>query len=52
MTTEQAIKILKHHNRWRRGEEKEIDMLDTADIGMAIDTAIRVMQSALKKEKA
>ena len=50
MTTEQAIKILKSHNKWRRGGE--IKQEQPYDIGIAIDTAIRVMQSALKKEKA
>ena len=50
MTNEQAIKILKKHNKWRRGGE--IKQEQPYDIGIAIDTAIRVMQSALKKEKA
>jgi hypothetical protein len=36
MTTKQAIKILRFHNRWRRGEE--IPMQEPAKIGQAIDT--------------
>ena len=50
MTNEQAIKILKKHNKWRR--LGGVDQLSPVDIGIAIDTAIRFMQSALKKEKA
>jgi hypothetical protein len=35
MTTKQAVKILRFHNRWRRGEE--IPMQEPAKIGEAIE---------------
>ena len=42
MTTKEAIKVLKTHNRWRRGER--IRMPNSTDIGVAIDKAIKVME--------
>ena len=50
MTTEQAIKILKKHNKWRR--LGGVEQLSPVDIGIAIDTAIRIMQQNLKKDVA
>lgn len=39
MTVKKAIKILKKHNKWRRG--KNYDKLDNPkDIGIAIDVLI------------
>jgi len=42
MTTEEAIKILKEYNEWRRGAE--IPMPDQKLIGEAIDTAISALE--------
>lgn len=39
MQIEEAIIILKRHNRWRRGAE--IEMTDPTILGIAIDTIIR-----------
>ena len=50
MTNEQTIKILKKHNKWRRGGE--IKQEQPYDIGIAIDTAIRIMQQNLKRDVA
>ena len=48
MTTEEAIKTLKHHNRWRRGANIEMD--NPKKLGEAIDQAIRVMEKSIKKQ--
>lgn len=44
MTPEQARGILITFNRWRRGEDVH-PMLDTKDIGKAIDVAIDVLDA-------
>jgi hypothetical protein len=50
MNPKQAIKILRRHNRWRRGDE--IPMQEPAMIGKAIDTlcdAAEAMESKFTK---
>ena len=47
MTVKQAIKILKHANKWRRGAE--INMPDVKEFGEAIDVAIVMLESASKR---
>lgn len=39
MTTQEAIKILKNHNRWRRGED--IPAVCPVMLGEAIDQAVK-----------
>ena len=46
MTTEEAMKTLKRHNRWRRGANIEMD--DPKKLGEALDEAIRVMKKSIK----
>ena len=46
MTVKQAIKILKHANKWRRGAE--IEMPDVKEFGEAIDVAIVMLEFASK----
>lgn len=43
MKKEEAIKILKESNRWRRGLEKE--MPDPKQFGLAIDFAVKYMNN-------
>ena len=43
MTTQQAITILRQHNKWRRGDDT-IEMQEPKDIGEAIDVAVRFME--------
>jgi hypothetical protein len=53
MTTKQAIKILRRHNRWRRGAE--IPMQDPAKIGEAIEVvcdAVEITIAALLEIRA
>jgi hypothetical protein len=40
----EAVKILHHYQKWRRGEN--IAMPDSKQIGLAIDVAIRVLRKA------
>ena len=49
MTLKQAIKILKRHNRWRRGAD--IQMQKPKKIGEAIEFAVQFMESWQKIEK-
>ena len=46
MEIDQAIKILEIHNRWRRGEDVEIE-LKPIDIGNAIDTVVNSLKTKL-----
>ncbi len=39
MTTQQAIKILEAHNKWRRGNEDK-PMTNPRELGTAIDTVV------------
>lgn len=48
MTTEEAIKTLKHHNKWRRGANIEMD--DPKKLGEAFDQAIQVMKESIKNK--
>lgn len=47
MNQQQAVKILKQHNAWRRGDE--IPQLDPKDVGEAIDTAVRLLSKKPEK---
>ena len=49
LTKEQAIKVLHHAQKWRRGEK--IGMPPPALLGLAIDTGIRVLRQKIKEEK-
>ena len=48
MTVKQAIKVLKKHNKWRRGGRGS--QQDPKIIGEAIDVAIVMMEVALKTD--
>ena len=50
LTNEQAIKVLHHAQKWRRGAK--IGMPPPALIGLAIDKAIRVLRQKIKEEKS
>lgn len=43
MNTTEAIKILKQHNKWRRGEDDAIAMGNPGEIGEAIDAVIEAV---------
>lgn len=50
MKIEKAIKILKHHNKWRRCEKvpNSLKMADPTELGKAID---RVVEYHTRKKK-
>ena len=50
LTKRQAVKVLHHAQKWRRGEK--IGMPPPALLGLAIDTAIRVLRQKIKEEKS
>ena len=49
LTKEQAVKVLHHAQKWRRGAK--IGMPPPALLGLAIDTGIRVLRQKIKEEK-
>ena len=49
LTNIQAVKVLHHTQKWRRGEK--IGMPPPALLGLAIDKAIRVLRQKIKEEK-
>ena len=49
LTKEQAVKVLHHAQKWRRGAK--IDMPPPALLGLAIDKSIRVLRQKIKEEK-
>ena len=50
LTNEQAVKVLHHAQKWRRGAK--IGMPPPALLGLAIDKAIRVLRQKIKEEKS
>ena len=50
LTNEQAIKVLHHAQKWRRGAK--VCLLSPALLGLAIDKAIRVLRQKIKEEKS
>ena len=44
MTIKQAVKILKHHNAWRTGEDDSIDMPNPKSLTKALNKAIEIME--------
>ena len=44
MTLKQAIKILKAHNKWRRGDKRYM-MVDVTQLGIAIDVIITHLEN-------
>ena len=49
LTREQAVKVLHHAQKWRRGAN--IGMPPPALLGLAIDKSIRVLRQKIKEEK-
>ena len=49
LTNEQAIKVLHHTQKWRRGAK--IGMPPPVLLGLAIDKAIRVLRQKIKDDK-
>ena len=49
LTKIQAIKVLHHTQKWRRGAK--IGMPPPALLGLAIDTGIRALRQKIKEEK-
>ena len=49
LPNEQAVKVLHHTQKWRRGAK--IGMPPPALLGLAIDTGIRVLRQKIKEEK-
>ena len=49
LTKEQAVKVLHHSQKWRRGAK--IGMPPPTLLGLAIDTAIRVLRQKIKEDK-
>lgn len=47
MLVRDAIKILKNHNNWRRGDE-DFEMQDPKTIGKAIDLVVSTMETLIK----
>ena len=50
LTKRQAVKVLHHAQKWRRGAK--IGMPPPALLGLAIDTGIRVLRQKIKEEKS
>ena len=50
LTNKQAVKVLHHSQKWRRGAK--IGMPPPALLGLAIDTAIRVLRQKIKEDKS
>ena len=50
LTYRQAVKVLHHAQKWRRGAK--IGMPPPALLGLAIDKAIRVLRQKIKEEKS
>ena len=50
LTKEQAVKVLHHAQKWRRGAK--IGMPPPDLLGLAIDTGIRVLRQKIKEEKS
>ena len=48
LTYRQAVKVLHHAQKWRRGAK--IGMPPPALLGLAIDTAIRVLRQKIKED--
>jgi len=44
MTNQEALKILRQYNAWRRDDEGVHEMPDPKEYGKAIDTAIEVLE--------
>ena len=49
LTNIQAVKVLHHTQKWRRGDK--IGMPPPALLGLAIDKSIRVLRQKIKEEK-
>ena len=49
LTYRQAVKVLHHAQKWRRGAK--IGMPPPALLGLAIDTGIRVLRQKINEEK-
>ena len=49
LTNRQAVKVLHHTQKWRRGAN--IGMPPPALLGLAIDRSIRVLRQKIKEEK-
>lgn len=49
MELKEAIDILEHHNRWRRGDDDEV-MCNPAELGKAIDTVVAHCRESTKME--
>lgn len=45
MKIKKAIKVLKKHNKWRRGDDS-IEMTDPKTLGIALDTAIEFLEQS------
>lgn len=50
MTEQEALELLKQHNRWRRGDDS-VEMGDPKAIGLAIDVACRALAEHIEHEK-
>ena len=50
LTNKQAVKVLHHAQKWRRGAK--VCMPPPALLGLAIDKAIRVLRQKIKEEKS
>ena len=50
LTNRQAVKVLHHAQKWRRGAK--IGMPPPVLLGLAIDTAIRVIRQKIKENKS
>ena len=51
MNLDEAVKILKYHSKWIKGDIDCIDELSPFDILKAIEVAIKVMNKTNKHEK-
>lgn len=45
MEVKQAIQVLKDHNKWRKGEDEELQMTDPKKLGISIDTVVNKFEN-------
>lgn len=50
MTEQEALELLKQHNRWRRGDDS-VEMANPSELGRAIDVACRALAEHIENDK-
>ena len=48
MKLKEAAEILERHNKWRRDNDNQYEMINPKELGIAIDTVVRFIKEDLK----